>query len=113
MKNAVFWDVTLCGSCKNRRFGGTYRLHHKGDKNRRARNNTIQQYTYNTLHKAFLSSVLRLLVTVNIVPSSDSCHPDYGGARSSETSVLTRATRFNSDLRENLKSYIALTDWAL
>jgi hypothetical protein len=23
MKNAVFWDVTACGSCKNRRFGGT------------------------------------------------------------------------------------------
>jgi hypothetical protein len=23
MKNAVFWDVTLRGSCKNRRFGGT------------------------------------------------------------------------------------------
>jgi hypothetical protein len=23
MKNDVFWDVTLCGSCKNRRFGGT------------------------------------------------------------------------------------------
>jgi hypothetical protein len=23
MKNAVFWDVMLCGSCKNRRFGGT------------------------------------------------------------------------------------------
>jgi hypothetical protein len=22
-KNAVFWDVTPCGSCKNRRFGGT------------------------------------------------------------------------------------------
>jgi hypothetical protein len=21
--NAVFWDVKLCGSCKNRRFGGT------------------------------------------------------------------------------------------
>jgi hypothetical protein len=21
MKNDVFWDVTLCGSCKNRRFG--------------------------------------------------------------------------------------------
>jgi hypothetical protein len=27
MKNAVFWDVTPCGSCKNRRLGGTYRLH--------------------------------------------------------------------------------------
>jgi hypothetical protein len=23
MKNGIFWDVTLCGSCKNRRFGGT------------------------------------------------------------------------------------------
>jgi hypothetical protein len=23
MKNAVFWDVTLCGSHKNQRFGGT------------------------------------------------------------------------------------------
>jgi hypothetical protein len=22
MKNDVFWDVTPCGSCKNRRFGG-------------------------------------------------------------------------------------------
>jgi hypothetical protein len=22
MKNAVFWDVTPCDSCKNRRFGG-------------------------------------------------------------------------------------------
>jgi hypothetical protein len=40
---------------------------------------------------------------------------------SSETSVLTRATRRNipeddsphSPQRENLKSYIALTDWAL
>jgi hypothetical protein len=27
LKNAVFWDVTPCGSCKNRRFRGSYRLH--------------------------------------------------------------------------------------
>jgi hypothetical protein len=27
MKNTVFWDVALCRSCVNRRFGGTYRLH--------------------------------------------------------------------------------------
>jgi hypothetical protein len=33
MKNGVFWVVTPCGSCKNRRFGGTWRLHHQGDKN--------------------------------------------------------------------------------
>jgi hypothetical protein len=34
MKNGVFWDVTPCGSCKNRRFGETWRLLHQGDKNR-------------------------------------------------------------------------------
>jgi hypothetical protein len=27
MKNAVFWDVTPYGSCKNRYFEATYRLH--------------------------------------------------------------------------------------
>jgi hypothetical protein len=26
MKNALFWDVAPCGSCKNRRFGGR-RMH--------------------------------------------------------------------------------------
>jgi hypothetical protein len=39
MKNEVFWDVMPCGSCKNRRSGGTYCHHHQSDKNRRARNN--------------------------------------------------------------------------
>jgi hypothetical protein len=29
MKNAVYWDVTACGSCKNRRFKGVYRFHHQ------------------------------------------------------------------------------------
>jgi hypothetical protein len=33
MKNGVFWDVTPCGSCKSRRFGGTLRLLHQDDKN--------------------------------------------------------------------------------
>jgi hypothetical protein len=27
MKNVVFWNVAQCGSCENRRFGGTCRLH--------------------------------------------------------------------------------------
>jgi hypothetical protein len=34
MKNGVFWVVMPCGSCKNRRFGRTWRLLHQGDKNR-------------------------------------------------------------------------------
>jgi hypothetical protein len=37
-KNAAFWDLTSCGSSKNRRLGGPYRLHHQGDKNQQARN---------------------------------------------------------------------------
>jgi hypothetical protein len=32
MKNVVFWDITTCGSCKNRRLGGIFRLHHQGEK---------------------------------------------------------------------------------
>jgi hypothetical protein len=39
IKNSILWDVTPCGCCKNRHFGGTYRLHHHGDKKWRARNN--------------------------------------------------------------------------
>jgi hypothetical protein len=38
-KNVVLWDVTEDGSSMGRRFGGTCRLHHQGDKNRLARNN--------------------------------------------------------------------------
>jgi hypothetical protein len=50
LKNAVFWEVVPCDSYKNRRFGGPYRLHHQGDKN--------------------TSSVLQLLITVNVLPIS-------------------------------------------
>jgi hypothetical protein len=32
-KNAVFWDVTQCGSSKNGHLGGTYHLHHQDEKN--------------------------------------------------------------------------------
>jgi hypothetical protein len=43
MKNAVFWDVSPCDSCKNLRLGGTYRLDHRGEKNQRARNNVSSE----------------------------------------------------------------------
>jgi hypothetical protein len=81
MKNALFLDVTPCGSCKNRRFGGTFHLVHQGDKK---------------YHLVFLRIVRRLLVTANVVPSSPILVTLMKEAlRSSETSVLTRATRRN------------------
>jgi hypothetical protein len=35
--NSDFWDVMQRGSCKKRSFGRTYRLHHQGEMNQRAR----------------------------------------------------------------------------
>jgi hypothetical protein len=70
----------------------------------------------------FLHSVRRFLVTANIVYSSPILLTLMMEALgSSETSVFTRSTRRNipedcilhSHRRENLKSYIALTVWAL
>jgi hypothetical protein len=70
----------------------------------------------------FLRSVRRLLVTASVVPSSPILVTLVKEAlSSSEMSVLTRATRRNipehanlhSHRRESLKSYIALTGWAL
>jgi hypothetical protein len=40
-KNAVLWYVTPYDSCKNRRFGRTFRLHQQGETNHRARNTVM------------------------------------------------------------------------
>jgi hypothetical protein len=80
MKNAVFWDVTPCGTFKKRRFGETHRLNHQSNMNRRARNVS--------------SNVLRLPVAANVIPSSSILVTMMMVAiQSSEISVLTKATR--------------------
>jgi hypothetical protein len=114
MKNAVFGDVTICYSCKNRSVGETYRHHHQGNKSRRDRN-----FGSNIV---FLHSVLRLLVSAIFGSSSPMLVAMMMElTRSSETSVLTTGTRRHitedvilySHRRENYKFYIALTGWAL
>jgi hypothetical protein len=65
--------------------------------------------------------MLRSLDTSNAVPSSPILTLMMEAIRSYEMSVLTRATRRNvtedgflhSHRRENIKSYITLTGWAL
>jgi hypothetical protein len=75
--------VTPYGSCKNRRLGGTYRLHHQGKRIYRAR--SVFRY------------VLQILVTANAVPVLLIIFTLMMEViRSSETSVLIRATRRNS-----------------
>jgi hypothetical protein len=74
------------------------------------------------LGTTLLRNVRRFLVTANVVPSAPILFTLMIEAlSSSETSVVTTATRRNipkdailhSHRRENLKSYIALTGWAL
>jgi hypothetical protein len=70
----------------------------------------------------FLCSVRRLLPTANVVPNLQILVTLMMGViHSGETSVFTRTTRRDipedgilfSHSRENLKSYIAVIDWAL
>jgi hypothetical protein len=79
-KNAIFLDVGLSCFCKERRFVGTYRLHRQGD--------------------VFLHSLLRLLVIANVGPSSSILVTlTMEAIRSSEMSILRRATRRNNPRR--------------
>jgi hypothetical protein len=74
MKNDVLWDVTSCGSWNNWRFWGTRCLLHQGDKNRWTGNDSCNY---------------------SVVPSSSILVTLMEVRSSSETSVLTRATRRN------------------
>jgi hypothetical protein len=37
MKNVIIWDVSPCDSCRNMRFGRSYRPHLQGENNQRAK----------------------------------------------------------------------------
>jgi hypothetical protein len=78
-KNAIFWDIVPCGSCKNQHFRGMHRLSGLG---------TALTVTSNRSR-----SVLRLLVTANVPSSPILVNLITDAIRPSETSVLTRVTQ--------------------
>jgi hypothetical protein len=109
MKNAICCDVKPCGSCKDRNFGGTYPLHHQGDKNRWARNKLAGTNNRRTLQRTIAVPSSPILVTLMMEAKI-----------SSEKLVLIWARRnipedgiIHSHRRETLKSCIALTGRAL
>jgi hypothetical protein len=78
MKNGVFWNVTLCGSCKNRRFGG------------------ISASFIRMTRIGELGTSNRRTLTASVVPSSPILVTLMKEAlSSSDTSVLTRTLRRN------------------
>jgi hypothetical protein len=132
VKNAVFWDVTPCGCYKRDVSEGCIasiirltKIDELGTalaitSNQSTPQTNTMQYVC-TMYIVFLSSVLRLLFTADVPSSSILVTLMMEAIRSSETSVLIRATRCNipedyilpSHRRENLKSFIALTGWSL
>jgi hypothetical protein len=92
MKYADFWAVTQSGFYKNRRFGRKYRLHHQEDKNWRARNNVSSNLSHWWWRR-------------DVPPKHRFLHEPCA--------VTSQKTAFFIVIREDLKSYIALTGWAL
>jgi hypothetical protein len=103
----IFWEMTPCGSYKNWRFGGSYRLHLQGV---RLRTNT--EWSGKLLYRQRLNPIQEL--TTSLCVCSQSYTLKMEAIQSSETSVLIRATwrhlpeddNHHSHRHGNLKSYI-------
>jgi hypothetical protein len=81
-----FWDVAPFGSCWNCRYGGRYRLHLQGRKNKQTWSNVSSLVTANIVPSLLVLSTLKM-----------------GSTCSAEPSVLTRSTwRHISEKREGL-----------
>jgi hypothetical protein len=91
MKNAFFWNVTPCDSCKNQRFGGIFQL-----LTRVIRNGELGTALAVTSYRRSLGEHTTSVASYCcVVPSTPIVTLMKEVLISSETSVLTRATRHN------------------
>jgi hypothetical protein len=113
MKNAVFWDVTPCRSCVNRRFGGTYHVHLRGRKIRERGTNVAADVDSHKIYTAShprrrLSSMLHLCNLVKYNSTQNAGHSTILGEvtvrdLTRETKVHTKTWR-DTDLSSFLSS---------
>jgi hypothetical protein len=69
MKNTVLWDVTACGYCTKRRFGGSHSLDHHGGKEKRARTHKLlRNVSYNKSHTVLHPRRRHTFLDVSIEP---------------------------------------------
>jgi hypothetical protein len=81
LNNFAIWDVTPCGSCKDRGFGGTHRLCHQGER---------------ISGLGMLAVTSKLLVTANVLSTLVVFTLMMEEILSSEKAVLISATRLTS-----------------
>jgi hypothetical protein len=91
-KNAVIWNLTSSGSCKNRCFGGTYRLRHQSD-------NTLKWWQY-------VPPIRRFLQEPDSVTSQNTV---FFMVTAVEASNLPHSTLFTNHIDTILPSAIAFS----
>jgi hypothetical protein len=74
MKKGVFWDVAQYGSCKNRCFEGTQRLHHHGEKNRWTRNKVSR-----AKFEVFTAVTMKNSILWDVTPCGSCKNRRFGG----------------------------------
>jgi hypothetical protein len=105
--NAVIWDITLCGSCKNLHFGGTI---DSSEMQVLTRARWRQIPKDDIFHSHRQENLKSYKVLTGLTPWQ-TCNMFL--ARYELGSYISEDGILHSHHRENLKYYVALTGWGL
>jgi hypothetical protein len=93
VENSIFWDT-----CKNRLFGGTYRLNHQGGKNQQARNNISSNWLSYTANVVPSSPILVTLMIERYIPPKRRFLQEPHGVTSQKTAFFIDTAVKSSNL---------------